>query len=109
MAAEGIVVHGLVLPDGTLQIQGPVSLPPGPVEVAVRPGAPSPPAGVMDVLARIDAARDSWPDYVPRTAEEIDASIQEMREEWAEQSRQIEDLQEDCRRAREASSGRTLS
>ena len=47
------------------------------------------------------AARASWADYVPRSAEEVDASIREMRDEWAEQSRQIEELQEAGRRARQ--------
>ena len=37
----------------------------------------------------------------PRTAEEIDAEVNALREDWEERRKQIEHLQDDCRRARE--------
>jgi hypothetical protein len=37
MSNESIVLRGTVLADGSLQLAEPVKLPPGPVEVVVRP------------------------------------------------------------------------
>ena len=102
MRDESIVIQGAVLPDGSLQLPGPIHLPAGPVEIVVRPVGPAEKReGLLEVLARIDAARESWPDYVPRTAEQIDASVRQMRDEGEERQLAIERLQEECRRARD--------
>ena len=101
MAAEGIVIRGTVLPDGTLQVPGPVRMPAGPVEVELRPvKAETKGEDFFQFLDRM-RAEQAASGYVPRTAEEIDASIREMRDEWDEQSREIQELQEWCRLERE--------
>lgn len=109
MSAESVVLQGTVLADGTLRLPGAVPLPPGPVEVVVRPvnAKRGEGAGVGGAGANRRRAR-SDPRYVPRTAEEIDASIREMRDEWDEQSREIQAIQEQCRleRIREAKKGK---
>jgi hypothetical protein len=80
MSAEQVAVQGTVLPDGSLQLNHKVGLLPGPVEVIVR----SVPAekkgeGVMQFLARI-RAEQAASGYVPRSAEQIDADLREIRE-----------------------------
>ena len=97
-----IVIQCTILADGSLQMPGPVDLPPGPAEVVVRSIA-SPQAGddVLDVLARIDAERGRWAGYVPRNAAEIDASLRELRQEWDTRQQTLETIQEESRLARE--------
>lgn len=109
MSEESVVIQGTVLPDGTLRLSDPLRLPPGPVEVVVRSVTPKRGETLTAVMAKIDAERTSWPDYVPRTAEEIDASIREMRDEWEERQVAIEQLQEECQRQRERTSAEGTS
>lgn len=84
MTGEQITLRGMVLLDGTLQL-------PGPVEVVVRSTPPeTTKESILDVLARIDKEREAIPGYKPRTAEEIDASVQTLRDEWEERWQQVE-------------------
>ena len=100
MAGGGIVIRGTVLADGSLQLSGPIHLP-GPVEVEVRPPVPEKKGeGIIAFFQRIRADQ-ALSGHSPRTAEEIDSYIRELRDEWDEQSREIEEFQERCRLARE--------
>jgi hypothetical protein len=98
MKAESALIRGTVLADGSLHLSSPVNLPPGPVEVLVRPVEVAKPGeGVLEVLARIDAAREAWTGYVPQSAEEIDASLREVRDEWEVRYARVEALEnESC-------------
>jgi hypothetical protein len=100
MSRESIVVPGTVKPDGTLDVTQKVGLPPGPVEVTVRSAKVAASGeSVWTVLDRIHAEQQAR-GYMPRTREEIDAQINEMRDEWEERQQAIERLQEECARAR---------
>jgi hypothetical protein len=94
MSATPIIVRGVVKDDGTLELAEKVNLPPGPVQVTVQP------APVDEFLARMEKIRADLAasGYVPRTREQIDAEINEMRDEWEEQQLEREALQEECRR-----------
>ena len=64
------VVPGLILPDGTLQLTGACSMPPGPVEVVLRSiatGSPSLPARTVRVPDYIDDPYIVAPFDLPRT------------------------------------------
>jgi hypothetical protein len=99
------VLRGVVGPDGTLEVPGKVQLTPGPVEVTVRAvAAASKGEDVLAVLARIRAEQEASGE-VPRSVEEIDAAIQQMRDEWEEHDLAIERLQDDCAHSRQAASG----
>jgi hypothetical protein len=102
MSSESIVMPGTIKPDGTLEVAEKVPLPPGPVEVTVKTVAPSGGEDILSFLARIRAEQQAG-GHVPRTAEEIDQAVREMRDEWEEREQAIERLQEECRRQREAS------
>jgi hypothetical protein len=107
--SESITVRGTVLADGSLHVEGPLALPPGPVEVVVRPEQRAlPPQDVLAVLQRIWDEQNAC-GRPPRSAEEIDAEIQQMRDEWDERDREIEALQEEgaIRRASGTPSGTT--
>ncbi len=102
MANQSVIVQGLVLPDGSLQAAVPVPLPPGPVEIIVRPVQPAEGGeDVLAVLARIRAEQKAS-NFVPRSAEEIDAEVRELRDEWEERQLAVEALQEECRGRRQA-------
>jgi hypothetical protein len=101
MATNTIEIQGTLHADGTIVLDEKPNLPPGRVQVTVQPVA-RPGAGanaVIAVLERIhaDQARRG---YVPRTAEEIDAYLAEMRDD-DERCRMIEQIQEECRQHRE--------
>jgi hypothetical protein len=84
------VLPGTVLSDGTLQLNQPVPLPPGDVEVLIR-ARPSPGLSVLETLQQIwlESKRAG---FVPRTAEEIDADIESMRQSAAEEIGEIDKL-----------------
>lgn len=86
-----VVVQGTVRPDGTLELSHPVNLPPGEVRVIVQ--AVTPPSGsgdnVLTVLERIWAERRAK-GMKGRSAEQIDADIRSMRDEWEDRRRELE-------------------
>src|SRR5271157_4324180 len=100
-----VVVEGRVQPDGRLEVSQKVKLPPGPVQVTVRPVAePVQPDRFWKMMESI------WADLrtsgrLPRTQEEIDAEIDALRSEAEEEMQAVERLQDECRRAREQAQG----
>ena len=101
MSAGPVVVHGRIRPDGTLELNQPVGLPPGEVQVTVEPlaGESSPKEDLGTLMERIWAAQRAR-GYQPRTREEIDADLNQMRDEAEEEMLEIERLHEECQRAR---------
>ena len=105
MDTTAVVVEGRVQPDGRLEVSQKVKLPPGPVQVTVRPVAePVQPDRFWKMMESIwaDLRTSGRP---PRTQEEIDAEIDALRSEAAEEMQAVERLQEECRRAREQAQG----
>lgn len=102
MTNQSVTVQGTVLADGSLQVAGPVQLPPGPVEIVIRPAQQAEGGeDVLAVLARIRAEQKAS-GFVPRSAEEIDADVGGMRDEWEKHQLAIEALQEGCQRQRQS-------
>ena len=105
MNTTAVVVEGRVQPDGRLEVTQKVKLPPGPVQVTVRPVAePVQPDRFWKMMESI------WADLLasgrpPRTREEIDAEIDALRSEAEEEMQAVERLQEECRWAREQAPG----
>src|SRR5262249_10323951 len=82
MNATHLVMRGTVKPDGTLELEGKTNLPPGRVRVtmSVVPEQPEAREDVLTVLERIRAEREAL-GMTPRSAEEIDAEINGLRDE----------------------------
>jgi hypothetical protein len=95
--ATQVVVQGTVTADGTLHLTGPVGLPPGPVEVIVTAAKSTSGEDMMTLLTRIRAEQKAR-GHVPRTAEEIDEDIRQMRDEWDEQPPAAEQSEAELRR-----------
>jgi hypothetical protein len=85
------VISGTVLPDGSLQLDRPVPLPPGPVELSVRPVTANR-ESVLQVLQDI-WAESLRPGHKARSAEEIDRDLDELRGDAELRQRSIEALQ----------------
>jgi len=99
MSAGPVVVHGRIRHDGTLELNQPVGLPPGEVQVTVEPvaGGAEPKEDLLTLMKRIrDAQRARG--YRPRTREEIDAELNRMRDEAEEEMLEIERIHEECER-----------
>jgi hypothetical protein len=84
-----VVVQGTLKPDGTLELNQPVGLPPGEVRVIVQPMATQSTENVMAVLERIWAERRAK-GMQGRSGERIDADIRAMRGEWEDRQHEIE-------------------
>jgi hypothetical protein len=84
--SDAITVRGVVLADGSLRLDGPLPLPPGEVEVMIRPAVKEPLGVVMERIRTRQQARG----YVPRSAEEIQEQLRQSAEEWDEHDREIE-------------------
>jgi hypothetical protein len=96
------VVHGTLMPDGTLQLDEKLNLPAGRVQVMVHALAePAPPAESLEtVMARVWAGQKAR-GHVTRSKETIDAEINTLRDEAEEEFQAIERLQGQGRPARE--------
>jgi hypothetical protein len=87
MATTSLEVMGSVRPDGTLELDQKLSVPPGRVKVRVESvEPPSPPteslvAFVQRTRRELEAAGHRF-----RTKEEIDAELEELRNEWDDRS-----------------------
>jgi hypothetical protein len=93
------VLRGTLRPDGSLELEGKPTLPAGPVRVTVE-SLPPQRESVWTVLDRIWEERKSN-GVTPRSREDIDAEVEAMRREWDERDRDIEQLREETRRAKD--------
>ena len=101
MNATHLTTTGTVKPDGTLELDGKTNLPPGRVRVtlSIVPEAAGAKEDTWVVLERIWKENETL-GLKPRTAEEIDADINSLRDELEEHASQIEALQEEAARTK---------
>lgn len=101
MTPTHVVVEGTINPDGSIQLDGKITLPPGRVQLIVQP-LPELPDGdpFWQHMQKIWAGQRGR-GQTPRTKEEIDAEIKALRDEADEEMQAVERLQEACRLARE--------
>lgn len=80
MNLRQVVVRGTVKFDGTLEVEQPIALPPGPVEVVLRPLTAMPPQGEnwWQYLQRARAELEAMGHHFS-TGEEINAYIDDLR------------------------------
>src|SRR4051812_34663212 len=93
--ADSVVLQGEVLADGSLKIPDRVPLRPGRLEVTIKPveqNARWP--GVLELLPWMRARQQSR-GHAPRSAEEVDRYVRDMRDEWEERQARIEAIQEE--------------
>jgi hypothetical protein len=102
MSANAIIVEGFVRPDGTLDLTDKVPLPQGRVQLTVVPLPELPEDDPFwQMLERIWADQKAR-GHVPRSAAEVEAERQAVREEWEECMRRIERVQAEAEAARKA-------
>jgi hypothetical protein len=98
MTLSEVVIEGTLKPDGTLELDRKPGLPPGRVQVIRQPLTRLPEGDpfwdMMNSIRDEQKARN----YVPRSAEVVEAEQREMREGWAKRQEAIERLQEESRR-----------
>src|SRR5437763_1870850 len=98
MKANTVVIQGVVTPDGTLELEGKVPLPPGKVSVTVQPVPQWDPFFKLLEDTRAIRERDGRkPD-----AEAAQAALRRLRDEFDEDVAAVGRLQEECRRLRQA-------
>jgi hypothetical protein len=101
MGRVSTVVQGTLKPDGTLELDEKINLPPGRVQVLVLQPVPTDPKDPFWERMEAIWAAQKASGYVPRSAEEIEAERRKMREESEEEMREIERIHEECQRARQ--------
>lgn len=102
---EALEVQGTVQPDGSLVLDEKLDLPTGRVRVTVKPLQEGASPNAVRLLAMMEQI---WADqtargHVPRSKEEIDAEINQLREEAEEELQGVERLHEECQHARQES------
>ncbi len=102
MSREPIEVQGEVQADGTLMLDKRLELPAGRVRVTVQPVAVSEAPNLVRFQAMMEKiwAGQKARGHVPRSKEEIDAEIRQLREEAEEELKAAERLHEECQAAR---------
>lgn len=100
MSAVSAIVHGVVKPDGTLELEGKVPLPAGKVQVMVQ-SVPDLPQGdpFFDMLKNIWTAR-AKAGLPPRSEAEVKAVRQRLNDEMEAEVAEAMQLQEEYRAAR---------
>lgn len=99
MTATPLTVQGTVGPNGQLELDQPLPLAAGRVQVTVHP---LPAAGEPERFWKM--MESIWADLrasgrQPRTREEIDAEVKALREEAEEEMQTVERLHDTCRAA----------
>jgi hypothetical protein len=91
MASANLEVLGTVRPDGTLELDHKLSVPPGRVKVRVESVEPpsQPAEGLVEFVRRLRREMEAS-GHAFRTKEAIDAEMAEMREEWEERLDELE-------------------
>jgi hypothetical protein len=92
MSTQPVILHGQIRPDGTLQIEEKINLPPGPVNVTLETATQVKPRESTQQVLKDIAVRQQAIGRQPRTKEEIDAEIDAMRDEDEHRMREIEQL-----------------
>jgi hypothetical protein len=100
MAIMQVEVNGTLRADGTLELDEKPGLPAGRVKVLVQSMVPSTKPEAWAVLERIWAERKAL-GLQPRAAEDIDAEINAMRDEWEEHQQGLDRFQAHTPRAEE--------
>src|SRR5712691_3816767 len=95
MGLRTITLRGVIRPDGGLDLGMPLSLPPGPVQVVITLADEHPALheDLTDMLERFRREQEES-GHKPRTREEIDADLEELRDELDEHANAVERLQE---------------
>lgn len=102
MSATHIIVEGVLKPDGTLELDSKVTLPPGRVQLIVQSLADLPIGDPFwQTMERVWAGQRAR-GQLARTKEEIDHEINAMRDEADDEMCEAEQLHDDeCRAARD--------
>ena len=97
-----ITIQGTVKADGSLDLDDPVAMPEGRVLVTVRPIVqPDPNDPFWQRMEQIWAGQRAR-GHVPRTKEQIDAELRELRDDAEVEMQATEQLYDESRRARQA-------
>ncbi|HBI45355.1 MAG TPA: hypothetical protein DDY78_21260 [Planctomycetales bacterium] len=101
MSLSQVEVQGVLQTDGTLLLAERPNLPAGRVKVVIQTLDAAP-----DKIDPWTALEKIWAErkergVQPRSAEEIDAEINAMRDEWEDHQQALERIQEEGRRSRE--------
>jgi len=105
MTSEMLEVYGSVQADGNLVLDEKVNLPAGRVRVTVQTCAKpqsTDPARFLAMMETIWAGQKAR-GHVPRSKEEIDAEVNQLRDEAEEEMQAVEGVHEECRGARDQS------
>ncbi len=97
MNATSVTVPGVVQPDGTLELESKVPLPPGKVRVTVEALVPTTAEPFWQLMQGIWAARQEA-GLQPRSVEEIETERRRIRDEVEREIGEAGQLQEECRR-----------
>ncbi len=94
LSDNSATVSGTLNGDGSLVLDEPLRLPPGRVQITVRPAveqSPQVPTGhtMWDTLEKIWADQEAR-GHVPPTLEEVKDRIAELRDEWDERDEYLE-------------------
>lgn len=89
-----VIVHGILKPDGTLELNQRVDLPPGEVQITLRSVGTSCQSreDLPSFLQRIRAGQQAR-GHTPRTREDIDSDLNVLRQEAEEEMHEIENMQ----------------
>jgi len=95
MISTAVEVEGTLQADGTVVLDSQPELPPGRVRVTLQPVVDYTQSPVWKTLTKIWEGQMTR-GHVPRSKEEIDADLAELRDEFEERMLAIEKIREEC-------------
>ena len=99
MSQNTVIIQGIMTADGTVELTEKLTVPAGRMQVAIQPLPDVSSDPLLQRMERIWAGQRAR-GHVPRTREEIDAELRELREDGLAEIETAERLHEDCQRAR---------
>ncbi len=100
MATQPFEVQGTLREDGTLVLDQKPNLPPGRVKVTVELVSDLTQTDVWQVLERIWAGQRAR-GHIPRTKEQIDAELEQARQQDEERMQALEQIHQECSQTRQ--------
>jgi hypothetical protein len=100
MPSTPVTIRGILHPDGSLELEGQVDLPPGQVQITLTPWPSLPPNDPLETLLQRIWAGQQARGHVPRSVSEVESERHQTADDWDQRMAEIARIQTEAARLR---------